>query len=430
MPEGCPPRSIDPKNFEANNPFFFSFADILTMAQKNACTWQHPAAAAGLLVIIAACIISAGCMGSTGVESGGESLTGSAWTLLSYAAGNGTAVPVLQETAITANFTEDGLVTGSAGCNGYGGNYVVDGDRLTITSIASTLMACTEPPGIMDQEARYLDLLGSAAAFRLEGDRLVFLDANGTPVLTYERAAAPTAVPLEGPTWELLSYSSNATMERVIPGTSVTATFGNGSVGGSAGCNRYGGAYTVDGSALTVGELFRTEMYCLEPAGAMEQEDRYLDLLDSAAGYRLEGDRLTITDAGGNPLLVFRALPEPAPLPLTGTIWTLTAIGGPGETVSSVIAGTEVTATFGNGSVGGSAGCNTYGGNYTVDGSRLTVGSIVRTKMNCNRPAGVMEQEDRYLDLLGRTAAYRIEGGQLTLVDAGGNATLFFEGNA
>ncbi|WP_301665450.1 hypothetical protein, partial [Methanoculleus frigidifontis] len=27
FPAECPPRSIDPKNFEANNLFFFSFAD-------------------------------------------------------------------------------------------------------------------------------------------------------------------------------------------------------------------------------------------------------------------------------------------------------------------------------------------------------------------------------------------------------------------
>ncbi len=424
-----PLRPIDPKNFEVNNLFFFSFADILTMAQKNACTWKHAAAAAGLLVIIAACIITAGCTGSTGTDTG--SPAGSAWTLLSYASVNGTEVPVLQGTTITADFTEDGLVTGSAGCNGYSGSYTVSGTTIEIASIASTLMACTEPPGVMDQESRYLDLLGAAAAFRIEGDRLTLLDANGTAILTYEKAAAPETVPLEGPTWELLSYSDgNASMVSVIAGTTVTAAFENGSVGGSAGCNSYGGEYTADGSALTVGTIFRTEMYCLEPAGVMDQEDRYLELLGAATGYRIEGDRLTITDAGGNAALVFRALPKPEALPLTNTTWTLTTIGGPGETVSSVIAGTEITAVFENDSVGGSAGCNTYGGDYTVDGSRLTVGSIFQTKMNCNRPAGVMEQEDRYLNLLGRAAAYQIEGVQLTLFDADGNATLFFEGRA
>ncbi len=399
------------------------------MAQKNACTWKQVTAAAGLLVIIAACIITAGCTGSTGTDTG--SPAGSAWTLLSYAGGNGTEVPVLQGTTITANFAEEGLVTGSAGCNGYSGSYTVSGTAIEITSVVSTLIACTEPPGIMDQESRYLDLLGSAAAFRIDGDRLILLDANGTAILTYEKAAAPETVSLEGPTWELLSYDDgNTTMVSVIAGTTVTATFENGSVGGSAGCNTYGGEYTADGSALTVGTIFRTEMYCLEPAGVMDQEDRYLDLLGSAAGYRIEGDRLTITDSAGNAVLVFRALPEPEALPLTNTTWTLTAIGGPSETVSSVIAGTEITAVFENGSVGGSAGCNTYGGNYTADGSRLTVGSIGSTKMNCNRPAGVMDQEDRYLNQLGRAAAYRIEGVQLTLFDADGNATLFFEGRA
>ncbi len=262
------------------------------MVQKSAWNRQHGAAKVALLVIIAACIVSAGCTwGGTTAGPDAGSLAGSAWTLLSYADENGTETPVLQGTTITANFTEGGLVTGSAGCNGYSGSYSVSGTAIEITSIVSTLMACTEPPGIMDQESRYLDLLGSAAAFRVEGDQLVFLDPEGRPILTYERAGAPDTVHLEGPTWELQSYSSgNATMVSVITGTRVTAIFGNGSVGGSAGCNSYGGEYTENGSALTFGSLFRTEMYCRDPAGIMEQEDRYLDL---SARRRGTGSRAT-----------------------------------------------------------------------------------------------------------------------------------------
>lgn len=417
---------IDPKNFEVNNPFFSSLAYILIMVKKSAPNRQHAAAKAALLVIVVACIVSAGCTWEgTSVEPT-ASPAGTAWTLLTYAGGNGTEVPVLEGTTITADFGEDSLVTGSAGCNGYSGSYSVSGAAIGITSIASTLMACTEPQGIMEQEGRYLDLLGSAAAFRMEGDRLILSDAEGRPILTYKRTAAPETVQLERPTWELRSYSSNGTMVPVINGTTVTATFENGSVGGSAGCNSYGGDYTVDGSALTIGTLFRTEMYCLEPAGIMEQEDRYLDLLGTATGYRIEGDMLTITDGSGGAVLEFRALPEPAPLPLTETVWTLTTIGGSGDTVSSIIAGTEITAVFGNGSVTGNAGCNVYGGNYTVDGSRLTIDSIGSTKMNCNEPPGVMEQETRYLSLLGATAEYRIEGGQLTLFDGTGRFILEF----
>lgn len=399
------------------------------MVKMSAWNRQHAAAKAALLVIIIACIISAGCTWEgTNVEPA-ASPAGAAWTLLSYAGGNGTEVPVLEGTTITADFGEDGLVTGSAGCNGYSGSYSVSGTAIGITSVVSTLMACTEPPGVMEQEGRYLDLLGTAAAFRMEGDRLILTDAEGRSILTYERTAAPETAQLEGPTWELQSYSSNGTMVPVINGTTVTAAFGNGSVEGSAGCNSYGGDYTVNRSALTIGMLFHTEMYCLEPAGIMEQEDRYLALLGAAAGYRLEGDTLTITNGSGEAVLEFRTVPKPAALPLADTVWTLTTIGGPGDTVSSVIAGTEITATFENGSVTGNAGCNSYGGNYTVDGSRLTIDSIGSTKMHCTRPAGVMEQETRYLNLLGSTAEYRIGGNRLLLTDAGGNSILEFRGS-
>ena len=58
---------------------------------------------------------------------------------------------------------------------------------------------------------------------------------------------------------------------------------------------------------MTIGPAGSTKMYCGEPEGTMEQEARYLTLLESVAGYRIDGDRLDLLDGAGKPLLSFRA---------------------------------------------------------------------------------------------------------------------------
>jgi heat shock protein HslJ len=47
---------------------------------------------------------------------------------------------------------------------------------------------CGEPERVMEQEGAYLAALARAAAYRLEGDRLALLDADGARVATFAAA--------------------------------------------------------------------------------------------------------------------------------------------------------------------------------------------------------------------------------------------------
>ncbi|WP_292364425.1 MULTISPECIES: META domain-containing protein [unclassified Methanoculleus] len=263
--------------------------------------------AASLLVIVVACVIAAGCTGGTSTPGAVTGLTGTSWTLDSYLAENGSLVPVLPGTEVTARFGDDGKVTGSAGCNGYGGDYRLDDTSLSVSSIAQTLKLCTEPEGIMKQEARFIDLLGSAEGCRIEDGRLIITDAEGTDLLVFVKGAEPAA--LAGTSWTLASLAGeDGALISVLDGTTVTAAFGiDGNVGGSAGCNHYSADYTADGASLTIEPAVRTEMYCIDPPGIMEQENRYLNLLTSVAGYRIDGDRLDLLDKAGKTLLSYSA---------------------------------------------------------------------------------------------------------------------------
>ena len=233
---------------------------------------------------------------------------------------------------------------------------------------------------------------------------------------------------LEGTAWDLISCRNvNGSMTGVIPGTRVTAVFSaGGKLGGSAGCNHYFGEYAADGRSLTVGQLGMTLMACLDP-GVMDQESRYLSLLGAAARFRIDGDRLSLSDATGAVVLVFGKEVPPAPLPLTGTTWVLESISTGSGGISSVLAGTTVDATFSeDGKVTGSAGCNRYFADYTLSGTSLRFGPVGATKMFCGDPAGLMQQEQTYLSRLGSVESYRIQGSQLVLTDGSGSQLLSF----
>src|SRR5690554_6655152 len=183
---------------------------------------------------------------------------------------------------------------------------------------------------------------------------------------------------LQGNIWQLVSYrDANGAMVDVLPDTEITLEFGSDEVGGSGGCNAYGGGYTADGLSLEIGEIVATLIFCASEE-RMEQEAAYLAALNSAASYRIADNQLELLDSADEVLLVFDVL-EPAPL--VGVWWIMTAYNnGSGEVVST-LAGTEVSARFdAEGRVGGSAGCNSYGAEYTADYGRITIGQVVSTR--------------------------------------------------
>jgi polar amino acid transport system substrate-binding protein len=109
--------------------------------------------------------------------------------------------------------------------------------------------------------------------------------------------------------------------------------------------------------------------------------------------------------------------------PLAGTSWLVTAYYNPSNLggMASVLSGTSLTTAFASsGQVSGSAGCNSYSGSYSVDGSLLTISPMASTLMACDTPEGIMEQEAAFLAALGSAGSYAIDGGQLYIMDTAG----------
>lgn len=238
-------------------------------------------------VTIAAC--SSGGSGSSGGTGG--TLDGTGWALKTYDV-SGTATDVPAGTVVDAKFAE-GKVSGFAGCNTYNGPATIDGAKLTVGALATTMRACDAE--VTAVETAYLANLGKSATFTATADGLTIFDADGKQLLTYAPAAAN---PLLGE-WNVTGYNNGkeATVGP-IDGTELTATFTpDGKVSGSSGCNTFTGAYELEGDALTVGPLASTMMACEQPA--MDQEAQFLAALQTPTTVETSGATVTLRDANG-----------------------------------------------------------------------------------------------------------------------------------
>jgi heat shock protein HslJ len=356
-------------------------------------------------------------------------LAGSEWVLISM---NGKALPEGTHTSLSF---DEGWISGFAGCNSYGGgpdsgDYVATEEgTLEIPEIARTVMLCTSPEGVMEQESAYIEALTGAYGYRLSDDRLEIQDPAGKTILVYaqQETTGTDAGELVGRGWRLVSLDGI----EPIAGSSITLVFQDGQwISGHAGCRDYVVAYEAQGGDLT---LFYTAMLgaaCMEEA-LLEQEGAYTTSLGWTTHFRLGEGRLELLTTRGEVLLFEPLEGEPT---LEDPSWSLLAfvelnpaegIPAPLPMPTDVREGTEVTISFGGDRLQGSAGCNSYEAAYARDGSMLTIEGIAVTEMACMSPEGVMEQEVRYLGMLQEVSAYQVYGGRLWLETADGRALVF-----
>jgi heat shock protein HslJ len=105
---------------------------------------------------------------------------------------------------------------------------------------------------------------------------------------------------------------------------------------------------------------------------------------------------------------------------LTDTRWTLDVAGLDVPGAEKVLP----TIAFADGSVSGSAGCNTFNGSYTLSGDTLTLGQLATTNMACGPVESAVEKI--VLDRLGKVATYQATADSLTLSDSSGATLLTF----
>jgi heat shock protein HslJ len=112
----------------------------------------------------------------------------------------------------------------------------------------------------------------------------------------------------------------------------------------------------------------------------------------------------------------YKEVKKPNGISLENINWKLDTFG-PSENLSPVLEETEITIRFVSSSLefNGSAGCNSYFGNYTTDNSSLTIiPPIGQTEIGCPEP--IMNQEVEYLTTLLAAESYLITDDLLQII--------------
>jgi heat shock protein HslJ len=375
----------------------------------------------GLVFSLGLCIglfVLAGCV-PWAAETASSDLTGPLWSLDTI-----NNQPLVPGSGISAQFTSDGKLSGSAGCNQYSGTYSVSGNTMKISSsLATTMMACQQ--NIMDQENAYLKALGEVKNYTVSGDQLTLSDANNNSLLVYK----PQSQNLSGTSWQVIAYNNGKqAVVSVMAGTTLSMEFGkDGTLSGNAGCNTYSGSYAVTGRQIKIGPLASTMMYCGDPAGVMDQETQFLAALQTAATYQLEAETLELRTSDG--ALALNATTYIPPAASTNSIqgvlwqWVNVTNQATGEKTTVPVPENYTIVFKDDGTFSGKADCNLISGTYSQDnGLVLTLGP--GTLMYCG--ADSLDQD--YITLLGSIVAGGPDGqGNLALENAGGEQRMLFK---
>jgi heat shock protein HslJ len=118
--------------------------------------------------------------GPAGAMATEPALLGTRWALTSLS-----GAPAKGEAWMS--LSEDGRVTGNAGCNGFNGSAKVVGDTIEFGPLASTMMACTED-GLSAQEAGLHGILAGKTAYSLRAGKLTVSQPSGGASATFGRA--------------------------------------------------------------------------------------------------------------------------------------------------------------------------------------------------------------------------------------------------
>ncbi|MEV6955411.1 META domain-containing protein [Streptomyces sp. NPDC051183] len=188
---------------------------------------------------------------------------------------------------------------------------------------------------------------------------------------------------------------------------------------GNYGCNGFTAGVTFESdSAMTVKPGSTTAMACED----MAFETAFAGLFQGRLTIEAQPGRVTLSTAEGDSITMTTE-PRTPDAPLTATTWIVNSLVS-GGTAASLPVDAQGRARFtiaADGSASGSLGCNRFSAKATVDGTRLTFGPLVTTRMACEGAQG--EVERALTELFGSNPlTWKIQGGTLTLTGPGPDA--------
>ena len=135
--------------------------------------------ARSFLVLVSLFVVA--CSSSAPAHETVKSLEGTSWGVVSIE-----GMAVVPGTMMTVQFGADGNMNGNTGCNQFLATYAGESAMIRFELTGASKKLCHEPNGVMDQESRFLAILGVVASFESSGDQLVFVNPDGGAALTLQ----------------------------------------------------------------------------------------------------------------------------------------------------------------------------------------------------------------------------------------------------
>lgn len=243
---------------------------------------------------------------------------------------------------------------------------------------------------------------------------------------THGQTSTNRITDISGTSWQLVKFQGgDDTVLMPDDRSKYTVAFGaDGAVSARIDCNRGRGTWkSPAASQLRLGPLALTRAKC--PPGSLH--DHIVKQWEHVRSYTIRDGHLflsLVADGGIYEFEPVSSAQSAGTTPLENTYWRLTRLGDSPITASSGQKEPHFILNPESRRVAGSGGCNRLTGSYELAGSQLTFGRIAGTMMAC--PKG-MDIEKAFLDSLKEVKTWKIEGQQLELLDARGNAVSRFE---
>ncbi|UVS78823.1 META domain-containing protein [Actinokineospora sp. UTMC 2448] len=192
---------------------------------------------------------------------------------------------LVEGTRVRVEFTDDGRLLASAGCNTMSGPVETGGGKVVVRDLSVTEMGCD--PARHAQDEWLAGLLTASPAWRMDGERLV-LTANDTELVM----ARETVPPLLGTTW-VVDTLVEGEVASSVP-TRATLTFSADRVAVDTGCNTGGAIYRMTGNAIVFEPPVLTRMACAPEVMAVE--DAIVAVMDGKAEVSTDGQTMTLSN--------------------------------------------------------------------------------------------------------------------------------------
>ncbi len=208
------------------------------------------------------------------------------------------------ENPISIKFNADGSAAGNSSVNRYNTKFTANADNtvLKFSPIASTRMMGPT----LKLEMLYFDTLGKVTAYKIQDEKLIFLNGE-TIVAEFTQAkavhTAPDTAGIKNVVWVLdLNSLTGADKNWTKPAEPITLTIGSdGKVAGCAGVNRYFGNPQLDEKKQSL-KLDNLGCTMMMGPGA-EYETKYLQTIAKADKYLVSPDGKSMNLLNGDQVL-------------------------------------------------------------------------------------------------------------------------------